>query len=142
MTDKSASEPPSAAAGASATCILIVEDEALVRMFAADALEDAGFRVEQASSGAEALDQWQSLRHLLGAVIIDLGLPDRPGDEVAAEIRARHGDLPILIASGRSEKELRDRFVIDTRVAVIAKPYTGPMLIETLGTLGVSAAPV
>lgn len=124
-----------------ATCILIVEDEVLVRMFAADALEEAGFRVEQAASAAEALSKVQTLRDGLTAVVIDLGLPDRSGDEVAAEIRTLHDELPILIASGRSERELRQRFAVDGRVAVMGKPYTGPMLIDALDSLGVAANP-
>lgn len=122
-----------------ATCILIVEDEVLVRMFAADALEEAGFRVEQAASAAEALSKVRTLRDGLTAVVIDLGLPDRTGDEVAAEIRTLHGELPILIASGRSEKELRQRFAVDSRVGIMVKPYTGPMLIDALDSLGVTA---
>lgn len=123
-----------------ATCILIVEDEVLVRMFAADALEEAGFKVEQAASAAEALGKVHALQHGLTAVVIDLGLPDRSGDEVAAEIRALHGTLPILIASGRSEGELRQRFAVDSRVAIMGKPYTGPMLLDALGGLGVEAS--
>lgn len=121
-----------------ATCILIVEDEVLVRMFAADALEEAGFQVEQASSAAEALSKVHALQAGLTAVVIDLGLPDRSGDEVAAEIRALHDRLPIVIASGRSEKELRQRFAVDSRVAIMVKPYTGPMLLEALNSLGVA----
>ena len=116
-------------------CVLIVEDEILVRMFAVDVLEDAGFRVEQAAAGAEALAKLDVCE--LRAVIIDLGLPDRRGDEVAAEIRRRHATLPILIASGRSEREIRDRFAGDTSVGILAKPYTEPMLLEALRTLGV-----
>jgi CheY-like chemotaxis protein len=120
----------------SAPCVLIVEDEVLVRMFAVDALEDAGFLTVQAASGAEALVALQS--HELTAVIIDLGLPDRPGDEVAAEVRERHSDLPIIIASGRSERELKDRFAADPCIAILAKPYTEPMLLGALQRLGVS----
>lgn len=122
-----------------ATCILIVEDEVLVRMFATDVLEEAGFRVEQAANAAEAMGKIQALQGGLTAVVIDLGLPDRSGDEVAAEMRALRGDLPILIASGRSERELRQRFAIDSRVAVVVKPYTGPMLLDALEGLGVQA---
>lgn len=121
-------------------CVLLVEDEPLVRMFATDALEDAGFRVEQASNAIEALSAIQALEGVVSAVVIDVGLPDRPGDEVAAEMRARLARLPILIASGRSEKELKMRFAVDGLVAIMSKPYTGPMLIATLGELGVAAA--
>jgi CheY-like chemotaxis protein len=121
--------------------VLIVEDEVLVRMFAVDSLEDAGFKVEEAANGAEAMEAVTRLQERLAAVVIDLGLPDRPGDEVAAEIRGALANVPILIASGRSEKELRERFAVDSRVAVMVKPYTGPMLIDALASLGVMGRP-
>ncbi len=120
-----------------ASRVLIVEDEVLVRMFAVDVLEDAGYVVEQAASGKEALERFASLRGQLAAAIIDLGLPDRSGDEVASEIRAQDTSLPILIASGRSERELKDRFAGDNFIAVLGKPFTEPMLLEVLATLGV-----
>lgn len=123
--------------GKPSTCIVIVEDEILVRMFAVDVLEDAGFRVAQAANGAEALLRIEEVGTELGAVIIDLGLPDRPGDEVAAELRTRFVQLPILIASGRSERELKDRFNSDPAVAILPKPYTEPMLLDALQRLGV-----
>ena len=122
--------------------ILIVEDEVLVRMFAVDSLEDAGFKVAEAANGAEALQAVSKFQGQLAAVVIDLGLPDRPGDEVAAEIRRALADIPILIASGRSERELKEKFAGDSRVAVMVKPYTGPMLIDALGSLGVTASPL
>src|SRR5262245_31919166 len=90
--------------------VLLVEDEVLVRMFAADALEDAGATVEQAGTGAEGIAKLQAQSNTFAAAIIDLGLPDRMGDEVASAIRALRADLPILIASGRSERELHQRF--------------------------------
>jgi DNA-binding response OmpR family regulator len=121
---------------ATPACVLIVEDEVLVRMFAVDVLEDSGFKVAQAASGKEALAALDAGQPI-SAAIIDLGLPDRPGDEVAAEIRARDSKLPILIASGRSERELKDRFAGDVAIAVLAKPYTESMLLAALKQLGV-----
>jgi len=119
--------------------ILIVEDEVLVRMFAVDALEDAGFQVDQAANGAEAIALLTKLGDAVTAVVIDLGLPDLPGDQVATQMRALRSDVPILIASGRSEKELRERFTLDGRVGIMVKPFTGPMLITALASLGVAA---
>ncbi len=126
------------AAGVGSATILLVEDEILVRMFAVDALEDAGFRVLQAGTAAEAM---QALRAATGvrAAIIDMGLPDRPGDQLAAEVQALHGALPIVIASGRSGRELREKFAGNPRIAVLVKPYTGPLLLEALAELGVAA---
>jgi DNA-binding response OmpR family regulator len=121
--------------------ILIVEDEVLVRMFAVDALEDEGFSVEESATASEALNKLQALNSQIVAAIIDLGLPDRPGDQVAAEMRALRADLPILIASGRSERELKERFVLDGRVGIVVKPFTGPMLLHALEKIGVLPRP-
>ena len=118
--------------------ILVVEDEFLVRMFAVDALEDAGFRVLQAGTAAEAM---QALRGSpdVRAALVDIGLPDRPGDQLAAEMHALRSDLPIIIASGRSGRELRERFAGNPRIAILVKPYTGPLLLEVLAAVGVAA---
>lgn len=118
-------------------CILIVEDEVLVRMFAVDALEDEGFKVVESATAAEGISKLQSLGSQVTAAIIDLGLPDRSGDQLATELRAIDGQLPILIASGRSERELKERFVLDGRVGIVVKPFTGPMLLEALEKIGV-----
>jgi len=118
--------------------VLIVEDEMLVRMFAVDALEDVGFQVLQAGDATEAMSALKGADQLQ-AVIVDMGLPDRSGDQLAAEMRAQHQDLPILIASGRSERELKDRFSADQRVGVLVKPYTAGMLIGALNSLGIKA---
>jgi DNA-binding response OmpR family regulator len=118
--------------------VLIVEDEMLVRMFAVDALEDAGFQVLQAGDAADAMKALAGADDVQ-AVIVDMGLPDRSGDQLAAEMRAQRQDLPILIASGRSERELKDRFASDSRVGVLVKPYTATMLVGALNSLGVKA---
>jgi CheY-like chemotaxis protein len=119
--------------------VLVVEDEILVRMFAVDALEDAGFRVEQAGSASEAIQALGRTADVRAAVV-DLGLPDRSGDQLAAEIHALRADLPIVIASGRSAGELQERFGRAANVALLVKPYTAPMLIQALASLGVRGA--
>lgn len=121
-------------------CILIVEDEVLVRMFAVDALEDEGFKVVECATAAEALAKLQSQDAPPAAAIIDLGLPDRPGDQLAVDMRAINAALPILIASGRSERELKERFVIGGPVGIIVKPYTAPILLDALEKIGVAPA--
>jgi len=121
------------------SAILLVEDEFLVRLFAIDALEDAGFRVLPAETAAAALKTLQAAADVRAAVI-DMGLPDSPGDQLAAEVRALRPDLPIVIASGRSGRELREQFADQPRVAVLVKPYTADLLIEALVVVGVDRA--
>jgi CheY-like chemotaxis protein len=121
----------------SAPRILLVEDELLVRMFAVDVLEESGFKIEEAGTAQEALDVLAKIPGGPVAAVIDLGLPDRSGDLLADEIRQLHPELPIVIASGRSEREIRERFATDPRVAALVKPYTASLLLETLHRLGV-----
>ena len=120
------------------SAILLVEDEFLVRMFAVDALEDAGFRVIEAGTAADALKALRDASDIRAAVI-DMGLPDKPGDQLTAEVQALRADLPIVIASGRSGRELREKFAGNPRIAVLVKPYTAPLLLEALAGVGVAA---
>ena len=116
--------------------VLLVEDEVLVRMVTADALQDLGFRVEEAASASEALGKVGGLDGRLDAAIIDVGLPDRRGDALALEIRNRFAQLPIVIASGYS-----DSFVAglegDALVGFLGKPYDSHQLTSVLDRLGV-----
>lgn len=119
--------------------ILVVEDEFLVRMFTVDALEDAGFRVLQAGTATEAMNALRGAPDVRAA-LVDIGLPDRPGDQLAAEIHALRADLPIIIASGRSGRELREKFAGNPRISILVKPYTGPLLLEVLAGVGVTSS--
>jgi CheY-like chemotaxis protein len=59
------------------TCVLVVEDEPVIRQVVAEALRDAGYLVETASDGAEALAKVQ--QHSPRAVLLDLVLPAMDG---------------------------------------------------------------
>ena len=117
--------------------ILVVEDEALVRIVLTETLEDLGFRVEPAGSATEAIDRLQGLRGRVDAVILDVGLPDRRGDVLATELRALYADLPIVIATGYDDAALRERFRDDRLIAFFAKPYNSADLAPVLKSLGV-----
>jgi DNA-binding response OmpR family regulator len=120
--------------------ILIVEDEPLIRMFVVDTLEDAGFQVEEAAGATEAMSKADTDSNF-AAVIIDVGLPDRPGDVLATEMRAKWPELPIIIASGHDRNELARRFSDDGRIGVLGKPYNSGMLLDTLRKAGVISSP-
>lgn len=68
------------------TAILIVEDDPLLRHAFRLLLEDAGYPVHEAGTGTEALSAVAAVRPRL--VLLDLGLPDLPGLDVAREITA------------------------------------------------------
>jgi DNA-binding response OmpR family regulator len=84
--------------------VLIVEDEQKIRELVRRYLEREGLRVLTTGSGAEAITMAAHARPDL--VVLDLGLPDVPGEEVARELR-RSSDLPIVMLTARADQ--RDR---------------------------------
>jgi CheY-like chemotaxis protein len=117
--------------------ILVVEDDSLVRALAVDFLSELGLAAEEAGSAAEALAKIHDPD--INALVIDVGLPDRNGDEIAAGFRQSHPHLPIIIASGRGEAELLQKFSGDAGVRIVGKPYTLDSLERALLAVGVSS---
>ncbi|MFW5951390.1 MAG: response regulator [Gemmatimonadota bacterium] len=88
--------------------ILIVEDDELLREAFKILLEDAGYQVLEAGTAEEALRL--SGERFPGLIVLDLGLPDRPGLEVVRSIRQTPmlQDTPVIALTGRvgeAEKE-------------------------------------
>jgi len=50
--------------------------------------------------------------------------PDVKGDVLVAELRARRPDLPIVVASGYDDPDIRRRFAHDGHITFMRKPYT------------------
>ena len=84
--------------------VLLVEDERKLRDLVRSYLERAGFTVLSTGSGAEAIDLGSSAAPDL--VILDLGLPDVPGETVARELRATR-PVPILMLTAKAAEEDR-----------------------------------
>jgi DNA-binding response OmpR family regulator len=84
--------------------ILVVEDERQIAEIARDYLRRAGFAVITIGRGAEALKLTHERRPDL--VVLDLGLPDVDGLEVARRLRD-HGAIPIIMLTARVEESDR-----------------------------------
>lgn len=83
------------------TRILIVDDEPAIRRFLRSSLIAAGFAVEQAETGADAITLNRQLKPDL--VILDLGLPDLDGLDVIRQLRAT-SSVPIIVLSVRNDE--------------------------------------
>lgn len=119
------------------TRILVVEDEFLVQMFLSDVLMDAGCVVVGAASASEGLTKFRAEHGELAGAIIDLGLPDRRGDELVADIRAVQPDLPVVLATGYADDKVRRRFAHDERVVFLSKPFESESLLAALRSFGI-----
>ena len=87
-----------------AQTVMVVEDEYKLRELLRNYLERDGLQVFSTGSGAEAVSHASD--QTLDLVILDLGLPDVPGEEVAREIKAGT-DTPILVLTARSDEQDR-----------------------------------
>lgn len=122
---------------APSTCLLLVEDDALVRLTVAMMLEDHGFRVVEAATGEEALRLMQEgLDAPVMVTDVDLGAGVN-GLELADNLRARRPDLVIVFITGRVAS-LRGR-PLGPREAVLPKPFEAGELAELVRRL--AAAP-
>jgi len=115
--------------------VLLVEDEALVAMVAVDTLIELGFDVVEAATAQAALDYASADHAHFEFALIDLGLPDRPGEELIAEIKMLRPNFPIIVASGYSEEVLRSRIKMDEHFVFLTKPYDLTALQTAINSL-------
>ena len=119
----------------SAAPILLVEDDGLLRQAFRILLEDAGYRVNEAGTAADAME---SARNETPAVVVlDMGLPDRPGLDVARELRleAATRDIPIIALTGRVGPAERDACLAAGCTEYHGKPLQPQRLLERLNAL-------
>ncbi len=85
-------------------CILLVEDEPLIREIMLESLRTAGFAVVGAADGDEAIRLIEDGTYRFMLLVSDLHMPGRrDGLAVAAAMRARWPEVPVVIASGRPD---------------------------------------
>ena len=79
--------------------LLLIEDEAPLRLTLARRLEADGYRVDQAADGEDGL--FQAREYPVDLAIVDLGLPKVNGSTIVQKLRADGRTLPILILTAR-----------------------------------------
>jgi CheY-like chemotaxis protein len=113
----------------SRTIVLIVEDEPLLRLFAVDMIEDAGFATVEAANATEAVAILES-RPDIRIVFTDVDMPHgMDGIQLAACIRDRWPPIKIVIVSG---KPLPRRAAIPAETVFFPKPFRQDKIVETL----------
>jgi CheY-like chemotaxis protein len=83
--------------------ILIVDDEQTIRLGFSVALRSAGFEVEMAEGGAEAVER--AMKILPDCIVLDLRMPGMDGLQTAEELRARGFTAPIVLASAFADHQ-------------------------------------
>ena len=115
--------------------ILVVEDEPLIRMLAVEMLDVLGFGAVEAADAAEALAIDTDTLNSAAALMVDLGLPDLPGEEVVRRLLQKRPDLPVIVTSGSDAAAAAQRLGLRHSVTILEKPYQLRDLERALTTL-------
>jgi PAS domain S-box-containing protein len=108
--------------------VLVADDEEGVRSLVASVLREAGYTVELAKDGAEAVQRLRALGDRVRLILLDLTMPILGGAEVAMELRQLQPDIPIVAMSGYGDIEVMQQF---SEVGVddfLPKPFTPDQL--------------
>ena len=116
-------------------CALLVEDEALVAMVAADALDEMGYQVIEAASATLALQLAEINKGRIDVALIDLGLPDLPGEQLVGELRTLYPSMPIIVASGKGPGAIDTSVQLLHDIIILPKPYNFDDLQSALARL-------
>jgi len=104
--------------------VLVVEDEVSVRSLVRGVLESRGYRVLEASHGADALsisDQHGGPIHLL---LTDVVMPEMSGRDLASRVMPRRPEIRVLYMSGYTDDAIVHNGVLDAGTAFLQKPFT------------------
>ena len=109
--------------------VLVVEDEVLIRMSLVDDLEDAGFRVFQASNATEAIEILIA-NTAIEVMFTDVDMPGGiDGLKLAASVRDRWPPIKIIVTSGHRRVNV-DALPVEARF--MAKPYDTAAVIWSI----------
>jgi two-component system, cell cycle sensor histidine kinase and response regulator CckA len=112
--------------------VLVIDDEPGVRDFTRGVLERAGFRVVVAEDGQEGLDVYLQHRREIVAVLLDLTMPRWGGVEFLRQMRPLAPDVPVIVMSGHSEKDVSYRIDGAGASGFVQKPFQPRDLVERL----------
>lgn len=128
--------------------VLVVDDEPMVARLTAMVLEHVGLQPTIGHTGTVALELLRQSLTEPGSeayrlVVVDLTMPDLSGHEVLEQIRALDSHVPVILTSGFSEQQLRQRGAFQGFDGFLQKPFRMTSLIEVLqGLLDPGLAPL
>ncbi|MEM5947137.1 response regulator [Spirochaetia bacterium 38H-sp] len=110
--------------------VLIADDALLARKIARKILEKEGYEIEEASSGAEAIEMVEKIKPDI--LLLDLLMPGIDGTKVLEEIKNKGIRLPIIVVSADTQETTRKKCFDLGAKAFLNKPLTEEDLKKAL----------
>jgi two-component system, cell cycle sensor histidine kinase and response regulator CckA len=104
-------------------CVLLVEDEDVVRTLAAKTLSDRGYEVLAAEHADAACEIWRERKQDVDLLVTDIIMPGRDGKQLSQTLRKDRPDMRVLFMSGYDDQLLSEHDVFDDRPDFIPKPF-------------------
>jgi CheY-like chemotaxis protein len=114
--------------------VLVVEDDASVRLLIRDVLEELGYRAIEAADAQAAIEHLGSGK-IFDLMISDVGLPGMNGRQLAEIARQHFPDLPILFVTGYAENAAIRAGFLGTNMAMVTKPFQMEDLAAKIGEM-------
>lgn len=113
-----------------AELVLIADDDSDLLNFLVDIVKNAGFRVNAATSGQQAVELfWEEQADV---VLLDFNMPDITGIQALAEIKEMRPSVPVFIMSGKGDIPIAVSAIKQGACDFIIKPMDFNALIATL----------
>lgn len=142
-TTAQASETTARAASADRARILVAEDSAVNQAVAAAVLEKAGYDVDTAATGLEAVGAVEAGNYAL--VLMDISMPELNGFDATAYIRGldgARGRTPVVALTAHAMPDIRQRCEAAEMDAYLTKPFAAETLVALVERLtGIGALP-
>ncbi len=113
--------------GEEGTTILLVENEAVIRLMLKEALERKHYRVLEAGDGFEATETYRADRDIIDLVLLDLNMPGMDGLEVLKELISVDEEVKVIIVSANAPPNTSLGYT-----AFVTKPYQLSTLLEQI----------
>jgi signal transduction histidine kinase len=120
--------------------VLLVEDNAGVRAFAAEVLSQAGYDVRSARHGVEALELMRRYESSIDVVVTDVVMPEMGGRALVDQLRQRRPQVSVLYITGYTDDSLMLEELKATGARLLEKPFTAGALAEAVASLGIPLA--
>jgi len=112
--------------------VLVIDDEELVRRTAQSVLQQHGLSVVSAENGSEGIELFRRIGERVSLVLLDLTMPVMDGEMTLHALRAIRPEVPVLISSGYSEEDARDRLHDSGGIRFLQKPYSSMELARAV----------
>ncbi|MHC4874225.1 MAG: hybrid sensor histidine kinase/response regulator, partial [Planctomycetota bacterium] len=113
-------------------CILVIDDEEIMRFLCKEILQELGYKVLSAENGKIGVEVFEDNIDKVDLVILDMIMPEMNGRDCFNALKKIKPDLPIIISSGFSREEDIDDIKATENVPFIKKPYSLAALSQLL----------